>query len=314
MMKKISVNMFLFIFTIGLFAQKGNNEQSILPYDSTANFLGKNVQQYIGQELYLKGLDKSSQAYGYQGFILKYQKDDDLLNDEKNIYKPNGKNYSSRYEDMAGKYFQVIDVVRHPKAKNDVSEYGDEFYFKLQEKPDGDILYYKYNANSEFTFPFILTGFFLKERQRMIGKEYVISDDVLSMSRNLVSGKALAFTTGQIWKCIDFDVDGNNNDELSLLLQNGGGLRTAIPYSLLTSNEGIKKVYTASEALAMRKKYNENNYRRILQNKVRVGMTKEMTRLAWGEPTEIKQSGKNEIWSYPAGTLVFSGDKIISTK
>lgn len=306
-MKKIFINIFLFAFTMGLFAQTS------LPYDSTANFLGKNVQQYIGQELYLKGLDKSSQSYGYTGFILKYQKDDDLLNDEKNIYKPNGTNYTSRYEDLAGKYFQVLDVIRHPKAKKNANEYGDEFYFKLQEKPNGDILYYKYNANSEFTFPFILTGFFLKEKQRLIGKEYVISDDILSMSRNLVSGKALTFTTGQIWKCIDFDVDSKNN-ELSLVLQNKGGLRTAIPYSLLTNNEGIKKVYTAAEAKALQNKYNVNNYRRILQNKVRVGMTKEMTRLAWGEPTEIKKSGKNEIWTYPAGILTFSGDKIISTK
>lgn len=312
-MKKIFISIFLFILSIGLSAQKGNNEQPTLPYDSTANFLGKNVQQYIGQELYLKGLEKSSQAYGYPGFILKYKKDDDLLNDEKNIYKPNGKNYSSRYEDLAGKYFQVIDVIRHPKAKKAASESGDEFYFKLQEKSSGDVVYYKYNANSEYTFPFILTGFFVKEKQQLIGKEYVVADDVLSMSRNLVSGKALTFTTGQTWKCIDFDVDSSNN-ELSLILQNSGGLKTAVSYSLVVNNEGIKKVYTASDALAMKKKYNDNNYRRILQNKVRLGMTKEMTRLAWGEPAEIKQSGKNEIWSYPVGSLVFSGDKIISTK
>lgn len=312
-MKKIFTSIFLCVFVIGLCAQKGKKELVTLPYDSATNFLGKNVQQYIGQELYLKGLEKSSQAYGYPGFILKYQKDDDLLNDEKNIYKPNGKNYSSRYEDLAGKYFQVLDVMRHPKAKKDTDGYGDEFYLKLQEKSGGDIIYYKYNVNSEYTFPFILTGFFIKEKQRLIGKDYVISDDVLSMSRNLVSGKALTFATGQTWKCIDLDVDSSNN-ELSLVLQNAGGLRTAIPYSLIVNTEGVKKVYTASEALAMRKKYNDNNYRRILQNKVRVGMTKEMTRLAWGEPVEIKQSGKNEVWSYPAGNLIFSGDKIVSTK
>lgn len=312
-MKKIFTSILLFVFAIGLSAQKGKSDLTVLPYDSTTNFLGKNVQQYIGQELYLKGLEKSSQAYGYPGFILKYQKDDDLLNDEKNIYKPNGKNYSSRYEDLVGKYFQVLDVMRHPKAKKDADGYGDEFYLKLQEKSGGDIIYYKYNVNSEYTFPFILTGFFIKEKQRLIGTEYVISDDVLSMSRNLVSGKALTFTTGQTWKCIDFDVDSSNS-ELSLVLQSSGGLKTSIPYSLIVNTEGVKKVYTASEALAMRKKYNDNNYRRILQNKVRIGMTKEMTRLAWGEPTEIKQSGRNEVWFYPAGTLVFSGDKIISTK
>jgi len=311
-MKKLFINILLLIVVTGLYAQKSKVEQNALPYDSTANFLGNNIQQYIGQELYLKGLEKSSQPYGYPGFILKYQKDDELLNDVKNIYKPNN-NYSSRYEDLVGKYFQVINVVRHPKTKNNTTEFNDEYYFKLQEKSSGDILYYKYNANSEYTFPFILTGFFLKEKQQQIGKEYVIADDILRISRNTVSGKALTFTTGQTWKCIDFDIDHMNN-ELSLLLQSSGGVKTAIPYSLLTNDEGIKKVYTAAEAKSLQNKYNANNYRRILQNKVRVGMTKEMTLLAWGEPTDISKSGKNEMWSYPAGSLIFSGDKIISTK
>lgn len=295
-----------------LYAQNGESENNVLPNDSTTNFFGDDVQKYIGQELYLKGLNKSSLSYGYSGFILKYKKNDDLLNDEKNIYKPNGTNYSSRYEDLAGKYFQVLDVVKHTTSKSSSAQ-KEEIYFKLQEKSSSDILYYNYNPNSEYTFPFILTGFFLKEKERLIGQEFVITDAVLRMSRNVLSGKALTFTTGQIWKCIDFDV--NEDGELSLLLQSSGGLKTSISYAFLSDDEGIRKVYTAAEASLMRKKYNDNNYRRILQNKVRVGMTKEMTRLAWGEPTEeVLQSGKKETWIYPAGSLMFSSDKIISTK
>lgn len=309
-MKKLYSIFIIFLFVTAGFAQKNNKQDITIPYDSTANFPGKNIQQYTGQELYLKGLEKSSQSYGYSGFILKYKKDDDLLNDEKNIYKPND-NYSSRYEDLAGKYFQVLEVIKHPKAKRNTENYGDDYYLKLQEKSSGDIMYYKYNADSEYTFPFITTGFFIKEKQLLNGKEYVISDDILKMSRNLATGKTLTFTTGQTWKCIDLTID-NTNSELSLILQNKGGIKTAIPYSIL-KNEGIKKIYTASEASTLTKKYNSNNFRRILQNKIRVGMTKEMTRLAWGEPTEIKE-GKTEQWIYPAGILNFRGDKIVSTK
>lgn len=311
-MKKILVNMIFLALSFCLYAQNDGAGVNVLPYDSTVNFFGEDVQKYIGQELYLKGLSKSSQPYGYSGFILKYKKNDDLLNDEKNIYKPNGANYTSRYEDLAGKYFQVLDVIKHTGKKGNGTQ-DESVFFKLQEKSNGDILYYNYNPNSEYTFPFILTGFFLKEKERLIGQDFVVTDDVLRMSRNIVSGKALIFTTGQIWKCIDFDV--NEDGELSLLLQSSGGIKTSIPYALLNNNEGIRKVYTATEASLMKKKYNENNYRRILQNKVRVGMTKEMTRLAWGEPIEIVlESGKKENWVYPSGSLLFNGDKIISTK
>lgn len=98
-MKKIYIIISLALLSITLFAQK--EAVPTFAYDSTANFLGRNAIGYTGQELYLKGLDKSSQSFGYSGFILKYKKDDDLLNDEKNIYKPND-NYNSRYEDRSG--------------------------------------------------------------------------------------------------------------------------------------------------------------------------------------------------------------------
>lgn len=310
-MKKLVAIIFLTLFTFSLFAQSDKQVVTTIAYDSTMNFLGKNAMGYTGQELYLKGLDKSSQAYGYSGFILKYKKDDDLLNDEKNIYKPND-NYNSKYEDLAGKYFHVLEVIRHPMSKKD-QDYKDEFYLKLQELSSGDILYYKYNVDSEYTFPFIIKGFFEKQKQSLTGKEFVIADDILKMSRNLVTGKALAFTTGQAWKCIDVTMD-NTTNELSLILQNAKGLKTVIPYSATLNDESIKKVYTAEEATALTKKYNVNNFRRILQNKIRVGMTKEMTRLAWGEPTDIEGSGSTEQWIYPAGKLTFRGDKITSTK
>lgn len=309
-MKKIYIIISLALFSITLFAQK--EAVPTFAYDSTANFLGKYAIGYTGQELYLKGLDKSSQSFGYSGFILKYKKDDDLLNDEKNIYKPND-NYNSRYEDLAGKYFHVIEVIRHPKSKTELKDYSDEFYLKLQELSSGDIMYYKYSAESEYTFPFIVKGFFEKQKELLTGKEYVVSDDILRMSRNLVTGKALAFTTGQTWKCTDVTMD-NTTNELSLVLQDAKGIKTAVPYSVTLNNESIRKVYTVAEASALTRKYNANNFRRILQNKIRVGMTKEMTRLAWGEPTEIKESGNTEQWFYPAGNLTFRGDKITSTK
>lgn len=312
-MKKIFIIiLFTTFYSINGLAQRNPQKNITITYDSLTNFLGKNALGYTGQELYLKGLDKKSRTYGYNGFILDYKKDDDILNDEKNIYKPN-ENYNSRYEDLAGRYFNVLEVIRHPKASSTTSEYGDIFYLKLQELSKGDILYYKYNVGSEFTFPFIVRGFLEKQKELLTGKEFVVTDNVLKMSRNIVSGSILSFTTGESWECIDVTMN-NNTNELSLLLQNARGIKTTIPYSEFKTTDGTKKVYTASEATELIKKYNPNNFRRILQNKIREGMTKEMTLLAWGEPIEIKKDGKNEQWIYPAGNLTFSEDKIINSR
>lgn len=315
MMRKTFVILFFILYPILVLtaqSEKGKKQAiSTIQYDSTANFLGKKAMAYTGQELYLKGLDKASQSFGYSGFILQYKKDDELLNDDKNIYKPN-ENYNSRYEDLAGKYFNVLEVIEHPKAKGD-KEYSNDFYLKLQELSSGDIVYYKYDSNAEYTFPFIVRGFLEKQRQLLAGKEYVISDNLLKMSRDLVIGKAVNFKTGQTWKCADLTID-NTNNEISLVLQSSNGSKTAIPYSNLDAGEAIKQIYTAEEAAKLQKQFNVNNFRRILQNKVRVGMTKEMLELAWGRPTEVVEKGNTEIWSYPAGKLTIRGNKIISTK
>lgn len=307
-MKKLSIIITgLFLTVTGIYAQ----DASAIRYDSLSNFVAQDALAYKGQEFYLKGLGKTSRSYGYTGFILDYKKDDDILNDEKNIYKPN-ENYNSRYEDLAGRYFYVSEVIPHPKA-NTSDDYKDIFYLKLQELSSGDIVYFKYDAKSDFTFPFVVRGFLEKQKELLAGKEFVIPDNVLKLSRNIMTGSTLKFETGEEWKCVDVTID-NIANEISLLMQNKHGVKTTIPYSYLQVDEGMKKMYTATEAATYTKKFNPNNFRRILQNKIRNGMTKEMTRLAWGEPIEIKKSGNNEQWIYPAGRLTFSGDKIINSK
>ena len=79
------------------------------PYDSLSNFLGEDVYKYIGQELYLKGVNKELRGYGYSNF---YTTTSTRLNLGENIYKccAEVNKYNSKYEDLAEKYFQVLDV------------------------------------------------------------------------------------------------------------------------------------------------------------------------------------------------------------
>ncbi|MEL4419631.1 hypothetical protein, partial [Shewanella algae] len=89
------------------------NYSSSLKYDSSEIFLGNDVKKYVGQELYLIGKSSELRKYGYEGFLIDY-KDESLLN-EKNIYKC-CESYHSKYSELVGKYFKVLDVIKHPKA------------------------------------------------------------------------------------------------------------------------------------------------------------------------------------------------------
>ena len=61
-MRKTLLIAVLALLSYSIFAQKNKKQEiDIHPYDSTRNFLGKDVLQYTGQELFLKGLDKPSQ-------------------------------------------------------------------------------------------------------------------------------------------------------------------------------------------------------------------------------------------------------------
>ena len=84
------------------------------PYDSTQNFLGKDVYKYQGQELYLNAKSESLRQYGYDNFVLDYTQD--KFTNKSNVYKCCD-GYNSKYDELAGKYFKVLEVIKHPKAE-----------------------------------------------------------------------------------------------------------------------------------------------------------------------------------------------------
>ena len=314
-MKKILIALILILATFSANAQKKDKNAiaPMIPYDSLSNFLGEAVASYTGQELFLKALPLSSQELGYPGFILKYKNDNDLLNDEKNIYKCCD-GYNSRYIDLAGKHFHVIEVIKHPKAKKNEEEYKDEFYLKLNETSSGDQLYYKYNTDSEYTFPFVVMGYYEKQKQLYTGKEYIFANEIVSGLKDIATGKAIPAVIGQKWKCTDLIID-KRTGEMRLIIENPKKQKSQIPFEEIIDNAEVKKVYTAAEAASYTKKFNSYNFNRILQRKIRAGMTTEMCRMAWGNPIDIKETGsggnKTTTWIYPSGTISFRNNKAV---
>jgi len=280
--------------------QKEHTKQQ---YDSLKNFLGDDVYLYKGQDLYLKGMPVSSRAYGYRGFF-------NHIGDgfqRANIYKNEG-SLNSDYDKLAGKYFRVLDIYRHPEAEQYQSLYGNTFYLLIQEKESKDSAYFKYQSDDGFSFPFIVVGFYEKQKQLRIGVKYVFCDEWIKNSTDVKTGKPLNLKTGGIWKCVDLIVE-EKQYILSLIFENASGEQISLPYSDLFEVDATGRAYTTKQADKYKTKFGHDNWERILKGKVKIGMTKEMCRLAWGEPNDINKTISStqilEQWVYDANYLYF---------
>ena len=290
------------------------------PYDSLDNSLGKNVRKYIGQELYLKGFELDiERKNGYYGFVTDYTKEIFMYSSKSskkaNIYKCCADMTmlnASKYEELNGKYFKVLNVINHPKAKENESLYGNTFYLKLQEKESKDIVYYEYDTR--FVFKFIVVGYFEKTKRRHIGTEYVLRGlnwiDTKTEMYDIQNGKPVSFSAGTIWKCVDFTIN-EKNYELSLIIESSKGERLAI-----SMDRYRYYTFTKIDADNYKQKFGEENWTLILNKKLKIGMTKEMCELSCGKPKEINQttteSNKAEQWVYYDNYLYFDNGVLTS--
>ncbi len=269
------------------------------PYDSTQNFLGKDVYKYQGQELYLNGKIQNLRQYGYDNFVLDYTKDN---TNKSNVYKCCD-GHNSKYDELAGKYFKVLGIIKHPKVEQSEYLYGKKFYLKLQEKESNDIVYYEYDSEFEYSFPFIVVGFFEKQKKLFVGREFVFRDSEFTDATDIQTGKIVTIKTGQKWKCVDLTIEDEYYN-LSFIFENSLGEKVADEY-----DRALNVAYTAKESDSYKKKFGETIWNIILAGKVKIGMTKEMCKLSWGEPQDINKtitSGNiKEQWVYSNNYLYF---------
>jgi len=284
------------------------SKETVKQYDSTENFLGQSAMEYKGQELYLKPLSKEARNLGYQGFLIDYTM---ILESRSNIYKRNGSTWWSDYSSLAERYFLVVDVLKR-------NEFDKYFYLKLQDKINKDVFYYKYDP--EGNFPFVVTGYFLKNKVACVGKKFVIRGNwrgnVDTPIVDIKTGKPiLGFGIGKIWSVTDLTVE-EKYYTLSYIIENE-------KHEQLTLNVSDAKYNTwtfeYNKALAYQKKYGNETWRLILQAKVQTGMTKEACKLSWGEPQDaskgISTAGSDiDIWSYSGNTLYFKNGVLFALK
>jgi hypothetical protein len=281
-------------------------ETTSVPYDSTENFLGANVKAYIGQELYLNGKAEILRKYGYEGFSLNYHKE--TVANKTNVYKCCD-GFNSKYTDLAGKYFTVLDVIKHPKASQNELLYGKKFYLKLKEKASGDVVYYQYSSEYKHSFPFLIVGYFVKLKESVSGKTFVVRGKNWLKSgpmTDIKTGLPVShFEAGNIWKAIDLTID-EEYYSLCYLIQNDKGETISLPIESADKEHWVFKGPEADKYVA---KYGAETWKKILEGTVQIGMTKEMCKLSWGNPKSVNETitaGKtSEQWVYEKNYLYF---------
>ncbi|MDM1345731.1 hypothetical protein [Myroides marinus] len=277
------------------------------PYDGAINFLGKDVHKYIGEELYLNGKSKSLQGFGYEGFLINYKKDDTF--NKSNRYKCcDGSN--SKYEELVGKYFTVLDVISHPKATTEEYLYKNVSFLKLQERESKDIVYFKYNSEYEHSFPFITVKYFNKVRNSEVGKKFVIRGFNWSLPNpsmvDVKTGNPVSdFTAGSVWECTDITIE-ERYFNLALILKNDRGEEILLSNKFSKSNSFV---FPLDIAKLYEEKFGKEIWLDILKGNMRLGMTKEMCEISWGKPKDINRTitkGNNsEQWVYKDNYLYF---------
>lgn len=276
-------------------------------YDSTKNFLGDNPYAYKGQELYLKGKSESLRKFGYRNFIKDYRVSSTLNKD--NVYKC-CESFNSNYDSLAGQYFTVVNVLKHPKSKQNKYLYGSKFYLELMDS-NNEKFYYEYDSKYAHTFPFIVTSFYNYVNKNVTGKKFHFKNSMFSEALDLKTGEKINSDFNTVWTCKGLTIESRYYS-LSLLLENEKGTQTTISYSSLMSKYNKGKIFTEKGVAAYKKKFGATNWSKIVEEKIVVGFTKEMVRLSWGEPKKINRASYGDQWVYDSQYLYFTGNKLKS--
>ena len=274
-------------------------------YDSSVNFLAGDVLKYVGQEIYLIEKPETERDFGYSGFY------NSANSKEDNVYHPNTQYYTI-YHEVAGRYFQVLEVVKHPEAPSNELFDNGKCFLKLKEKDSSAIMYFEYNSNNQFAFPFIVVGFYEKQKKVFRGRDMMFTDNILktyASKTDYKTNRTVAYITAQMWKCIDMVIPKNGRN-IMMVMQDVIGQQMTIPFGT--------KYYNLRDAEAYKKKFGEPVFKKLLTGGISIGMTKEMCKLSIGEPYAVKgelQHGtgdKREEWQYDDGqSLFFVNDHLV---
>lgn len=229
-------------------------KSEVVPYDSTQNQVA-DLYRIIGQDLYFL---KTSQNFRYFSNETLNQK---MFTEEYFLKRTKSQKYldKSKAVDGSDKYYKLLDIETidyyvgsHPRLN-----YPYKVVLKIQENQTKNIFYYpiKFENPTEYSqgsykfglsdyraFPFIIVGFYNKQRQVCIGSVITISnatklpngevkledlqlrknsEDIAYQNSIISSDSSTDAPTDQIvgqWTCVDLSINEKDN-QLSLIFK-----------------------------------------------------------------------------------------------
>ena len=315
MRKAILITIYLFVLTITTTAQikvlhraeEVTGSEQIPSYDYSKNFLGSsNVRSYIGQILFVKERPENVRGYGYANF--RKEKESGPIDKKARYGKAAPKNnFNSKYEDLVGKYFIVIDV--QPDSRQHISTYEHIWWFLLENKDKpSDKVWYEYNERFSRTYPFITMSHYdyvnTLDGIRFIAPYKIESDGTITCAYlsdiDLITGKKINFSKDDIWTSQGATLE-DKEYELVFLVQNQRGETSAFctnDYSEKGPIDGKMQMVTETYYNELVAKYGEENIDKARRSVVTIGMPEDCVILSWGYPDEINKSASGDQWVY----------------
>lgn len=326
MKRIVSSLLFLFCSIVALNAQitmshaakPVEKEEIVAAYDSTKNFLGnKDVRSYVGQLLYVNGKHVDLQGYGYDNF--KTQKEPSALGGRYgNPASSSG--FNTKYEDLVGKYFTVVEVLPDSKQKQNPSLYGKKWWFFLQNRDDeNDTVWFEYDGEFEHTFPFITISHFNYLKNSMIGKKFIsaysIRDNGTFVSRvrehDFYTGEIIPQTKDDVWESIDVTIEDKYFNLVFVVKNQNGNVSVLNTEYLHPLYNGKVVLFTEEEFTALSALYGNDYMNLVRQTKIRVGMPELLLIMSWGTPKKVNRSSSGpDQWVYDSQYVYVEDGKI----
>ena len=266
-------------------------------YNGEVNFLGKDVDSYVGQQLYLMPKHETLREYGYRDLMIDYNKPS---YDDSNKYK------MGEYSALTGKYFDVLEVIEDGFLK---------YFLKLQETESGDVLYFKYSYNHERSFPFLVVSYYEACNKKFIDKKLITRGNHLTRGwtsdepmNDMVTGNIISFEPGIEWTCEALTIE-EQWYTFSAILVNDIGEKVTISVDKIEDSPYSKYVFFYDDVLDY---IGTPSWDLIINAKIREGMTEEEAKLSWGKPDKINKSSTGDQWVYGSQYLYFDNGKLTS--
>ena len=322
-MKKICIIMVFIATWCGSYAQIKSfssakpiikEKEHKITYDSTTNFVGKNAEVLIGQELYIIPQPEDEHKYGYSGFYTDYEK------------TKSNSTHTKTYELYAGKTFIVEEILPRAEDKySSVKIFGQEYpVLKLKEKGNDKVYYYVFENDSPKGLPFVVVGFYEKEKKRCVGKQIVIKKDknpweICTREDKIPmydarTGLEVKIDPNTPWTVQEFIID-QDHGTLAYIVTNEKGETLTI--KLTAINDYLRLtgpcVLWYDETLKTTHIKKPKLYDAIMNNKVVVGMTQDMVRFSWGNPKKVSEGSYGDTWYFEAGQVLFFNNGVLES-